>query len=334
MNMAYPESCFTNLIGIRGVCEPALSTPLYWLDDVPGIDLNRLAQIAEANAPTGENTGMLLIESAARFLTADVEAIYDAQYKVQNTILNGCSLCTFTGNYATGNQRGTKVTDHTESSLSTMVIDKFLAKVNATGTFTVVLDDGEQTLDIVHDFQAGYEYDFTGVNFATKRKSVRIYLAESNVPLAQLSCPRTGSGCGCSGKSAAVSDLSFTGTANGADNSQAYGFIPCVFIRCDAADLLCYLAHSAQRMVGMALLYKTAELYYLKNLQVVRNNRVAGTNVEEAKEDAKRYAKLYIDKLNGNATRGIKDLVFTTLQQTSDVCVVCTAKIATSWATG
>jgi hypothetical protein len=332
--MTYPELCFTDLVGVRGICEPASVAPLYWVDDIPGIDLKRLAELAATDAPTGDKLGKKLIETAARFMAADVEAIYDAQYKVENMLVNGCSTCSFMTSFATGLQRGILIKDNTASTFSRLVLDKLITKVNATGEFTIVIDDGDQILDIIHYFEAGKEYEFTGLNFVSKRKQIRVYMNESNVPLAQLSCPRGGSGCGCSGKSSVVSDLIFTGTYNGAESQQAYGFIPCAFIRCDAADLLCFIAHSAQRMIGMGLLYKVGELYFQTNLQSQRNNRTAGTNVDEAKEDAKRYAKLYLDKLNGNATRGIKDLVFTTLQQTSDACVVCNSMIGTAWATG
>lgn len=333
--MAYPETCFQNLIGIHGTCEPQEAT--YWLDDVPGIDLAKLAAVAEANsAPTGHQLAAKLIESASRYMAADVEAIYDAQYKVQNQLVGGCSNCTFSANYAQGSERGIIIKDATESAFSAMVIDKLEAKVNSTGTFHIVIDDGdpENVRIIPWDFVAGVEFEFQNLNYRTKRKSVRVYLQESDVPLAQLSCPRGGSGCGCSGRTAVVSDLVYAGLTGGVESQNAWGFKPCVVIRCEAADLLCFVAHSAPRMIGMALLYKTAELYYQTRLQSERNNKTVGTQVDTAKEEATRFGKLYKEKLNGTGTRGVKDLVFTTLQQTNDVCVVCNSLMGTAWATG
>lgn len=332
--MPYPESCFTNLIGIRGLCDPVDTNAMYWLDDVPGVDLTKLSQIAGPDAPSGKKTGEKLIESAARIMAADVEAIYDGQYKVENTLVAGCSTCKFTGNYASGSQRGILIKDQTQSSFSKLLIDKLTVKLNSTGTFTIVIDDGANPRSIPFDFVAGLEYELTNLNYTTKSKSVRVYISESTALLAQLSCPRSGSGCGCSGKSAVVSDLVYTGTASGVESQQAYGFIPCAFIRCEADDLLCFVAHSAPRMIGMALLYKTAELYFTEKLQSTRNNRVAGTGTDDTKEDVKTYSKKYTDKLNGVGTRGVKDLVFTTLQQTRDSCVLCNSLLGTSWATG
>lgn len=330
--MAYPEVCFSHLIGIRGTCEP--QEAVYWVDDIPGIDLNKLAQVAESNAPTGEKLGAKLIDSAARYMAADVEAIYDAQYKVQNTLVSGCSSCTYTGNTAQGNQTGILIKNNTDSNLSAIMLDKLIAKINATGTYHIIIDDGVSTRTIEHDFEAGVEYEFTNLNYSTKRKLLKIYLQESNVLMFQLSCPRKSSGCGCSGSSAVVSDLVYTGLVNGVESQNSYGFLPCAVISCDAADLLCFVAHSAPRMIGMALLYKVAELYFQTRLNTSRNNKVGGLNADDAKEDAVKYAKLYESKLTGKGTRGVKDLVFTTLQQTSDVCVVCNSLTATAWATG
>lgn len=332
--MAYPEQCFQNLIGIRGTCEPQEAQ--YWLDDIPGIDLAKLAQVAETGAPTGEQLAAKLIEAASRFMAADVEAIYDAQYKVQNTLVAGCSTCTFAvGSFAAGPGRGIMIKNNTASPFSSIVIEKLTVKINNTGTFTIKIDDGNPANDrlIAFDFTAGYEYEFNGVNYETKAKSVKIYFVEDAVALALLSCKKTGSGCGCSGTTAVVSDLVYTGLVDGAESQSAYGFLPCAFIKCDAADLLCFVAHSAPRMIGMALMFKTAQLYYETRLKSDRNNKVAGMNGESVGADVTKYTQLYTDKLNGVGTRGVKDLVFTTLNEVRDVCVVCNSLVGTSWAT-
>jgi hypothetical protein len=330
--MAYPETCFSGLIGIHNTCEPQSAT--YWLDDIPGVDLSKLALVAEANSPTGEKLGLRLIESASRMMAADVEAIYDGQYKVVNSLVNGCSTCKFTPNYTTGANNGIIIKNNADSSISILLLDKLTVKMNSTGTFHLVIDDGVAPRVIEHDFEPLVEYEFTNLNYRTRSKTIKVYFQEL-VGLAQLSCARSGSGCGCSGVSKTVStDLQYAGMTNDAESQAAFGFIPCAGVVCDAADLLCYVANSAPRMIGMALLYKTAELYFATRLQATRNNKVVGTNTDDAKEDVKKYQKLYTEKLNGVGTRGVKDLVFTTLQNSGDVCVVCNAMLATAWATG
>lgn len=329
--MPYPESCYTELLGLKGTCEP--KTAMYWLNDVPGIDLGAIAKLAGADNPSGESAFNALIESAARFVVADVLAIYDGRYKVESSLVNGCSSCKFTLNYAAGIGRGTLVKDLTSSNLSRMLIDSFVVKINNSGVYHMVLDDGQNLKVIEHTFVAGVEFQFNGVNYRTRAKQVRMYFQEPDAMLAQLSCPR-GSGCSCSGGAVVVSDLTYTGTLNGAETSQAYGFLPCATIVCEPDDLLCLLAHSAPRMVGMALMYKAAALFFESQGRSTRINRVANAPKEKVSDDGAKYEKLYLSKLNGDKTRGLKDIVFTTLQQTSDVCVVCNSLVATAWATG
>jgi len=330
--MAYPESCFVDLIGIKNTCET--QDTMYWVDDIPGIDVTKLANVAEANAPTGEKLGIKLIDSAARMMIADVEAIYDGAYKVQNQLTGGCSACSFLSTYGAGAQRGILIKNTSPSNFSAILLDRLIVKINSGGTFNIVITDGVQSKTIEYDFTAGQEAEFIGIKFSTKLKEVKIYFAEAEVLQAKLSCPTGSSGCGCSGKQTVVSDLQFRGLTDGVESQNAWGFQPCAAITCDASDLLCFIAHSAPRMVGMALLLKVSELYFQTRLQSARNNKTTGLNVDDSKADAAHYAKLYKDKLNGAGGRGVKDLVFTTLQQTNDVCVVCNSLIATAWATG
>lgn len=321
------------MVGVKGTCE-AYNT-MFWLDDIPGIDLKKLANVAEENTGSGEKLAVKLIEGAARFMAADVEAIYDAQYKVQNQLVGGCSSCKFTTSYSAGAERGILIKNNTTSSFSQILLDKLIVKINSSGTYTIIITDGEDNVkQIEQDFTAGYEYEFANLNYRTKRKNVKVYFQQADVLQNVLSCPRSGSGCGCSGTTAVLNDLTFSGLTAGAESQSAYGFLPCAMVICDAADLLCFVANSAPRMIGMAMLYKTAELYFATRANSGRNNKVAGVNIEEAIEDAKDYQEKYQNKLVGVGTRGVKDLVFTTLQQTNDVCIVCNSLNGSAWATG
>lgn len=332
--MAYPEVCFQNLVGIRNTCTP--QEAVYWVDDIPGIDISKLAQVAESGAPTGEKLGMKLIESAARYLVADTLAIYDGKFKVQNSLVAGCSNCSFLPTTATGSERGAMIKNNTTSGFSRLILNSFSVRLQSPGTFTIIIDDGTTTnrREIEHVFVDGEEYDFLNVNYSTKKKYIRLYFAESDAVLYQLSCPRSSSGCGCSGASSVVSDLVYTGLSGGVEVQNVYGFKPCAVISCDPDDLLCFVAHSAPRMIGMALLFKIAELYFETRLQTTRNNKVTGASSDDSKTEATRYSQLYMDKLTGKGTRGLKDLIFTTLGQVNDVCVVCDSALSTSWAVG
>src|SRR6185503_16824462 len=124
---AYPESCFFDLVGIKNTC--STYETIYWVDDVPGIDLSKLAMTAEASTGTGEKLGAKLIESAARIMAADVESIYDANYKVQNQLVGGCSTCKFTSNYSSGVAKGIIIKNNTTSAFSKILLDKITVKL-------------------------------------------------------------------------------------------------------------------------------------------------------------------------------------------------------------
>lgn len=327
----YPEKCFSDLIGVRGICEPK-SDVIYWLDDIPGISLDTLAKLANDKAPTGAKFADRIIESASRFVAADIEAIYDGGYKVEAMLVGGCSSCSFMNSYLAGTELGVMIKNNASSSLSELLLDKLTVKLNSTGTFTIVITDEVTQKTIVHDFTALVEYEFVNINYSTKQKKIRVFIEEPEALLARVQCPTGGGGCGCSGKTRVLSDLVYSGTSNGDESQNAYGFLPCAMIRCQAEDVLCFVAKSAPRMVGMALLYKTAEIYFAENFLSQRNNKVAGFNPEEKNLESAKYLKLYTDKLIGKGTRGVKDIVLTTLQNTPDVCISCTALNSTAWA--
>lgn len=333
----YPEVCFSSLVGIRGTCEPKMGAPTFWVDDIPGIDLTRLAQVATADAPTGAMLAAKLLQSAARFLATDVETIYDGKFRIEANLVNGCSACSYRTSAVSGTELGTRVENLTGSNYSALLIDKLSAQVNATGTFHMVIDDGslDNVRSIEYDFISGERIDFVNLGYKTRAKKVRIYLDEPNIPLPQLSCPNSGKNCGCSGKAAAIETLVYGGTNNGANSQQAYGFLPCAAIICDGADLLCAMAKVAPRIMGMALLAKFAELYYTEVPLSTRINRVVSNSTEDKVDEAKKYQKMYTDRLGGSrSARGVKDLVFDTLKSLRDVCVVCDTLIGTQWATG
>lgn len=333
----YPDVCFSSLVGVRGTCEPKSIPPAFWVDDVPGIDLSRLAQVANADAPSGALLGVKLLQSAARYLASDVETIYDGKFRIETNLVNGCSACRYMGSNVAGTELGMRVENLASSNYSSLLIDKLSAQVGATGTFHVVIDDGsdDNVRSIEYDFVSGERIDFVNLGYKTRAKKVRIYLDEPGVPLPQLSCPSTGKNCGCSGRPAVVEMLVYGGTNNSANSQQAYGFLPCAAIVCDGADLLCAMAKVAPRTMGMALLAKFAELYYTEVQLSTRINRVVSNSTDDKVDEAKKYAKVYASRLaGGGGVRGVKDVVFDSLKNLRDACVICDTLIGTQWATG
>jgi hypothetical protein len=227
------------------------------------------------------------------------------------------------------------VRDHTRSAFATLQIEVLHARLNQSGVFNILLDDGnpDNLTAIEHEFVAGKEYEFKGIGYETRERQVKIYLEEAGIPLAVLRGHHNStSGCGCSGKRAAVDGLTYTGLDNGLETTTAYGFIPCAFIKCNPDHLTCWLAKTAPRMIGMALLYKAAATYFLQAQLSTRNNRTAGLSVDDKKAEAARYEGLYQAKLMGKGTRGLNDLVATSLGEVRDACVICDALLQTAWA--
>lgn len=321
-----------DLVGIKGVCEPKAGA-IFWLNDTPGIKVENLAQLADQDNPTGKKFGESIIERAARLLIADIEGIMGSGYQVAQSITTGCSTCAFTNLFSTGVGLGVVVKNNSGSQYSNMVIDSLLVRINNTGTYTIVLDDGLTTKEIPYSFTALEEVEFRGVNFRTEQKRVRIYFKEVGVQLSQLLCTPE-KGCGCSGGSKNDHTITFAGTQGGTDQALGYGFIPCANIVCDSELLMCNLAKAAPRLMGLTLLLKASELYFAENVLSTRNNRVASMQVEEKDDAAASYRKSYQERLQGKGVRGVKDAVLSVLKNQTDRCIICDNIIRTAWATG
>jgi len=58
------SDCTNNLIGVRGACNASAPTSLLYLDDLPGITLERAASIADGNSDTGLDVANVSIANA------------------------------------------------------------------------------------------------------------------------------------------------------------------------------------------------------------------------------------------------------------------------------
>lgn len=338
--MTLTEQCFADLLGVRGVCEPpAGATPQFWIEDLPGITLGTLAEIAHPDQPTGQKLGANLIERAARFLIADIEGIYNSNYKVDTILVTGCSTCTLTDIYNSGTQLGVSVKNNSMSEYSRLLIKSFTVKINNTGTYHIVIDDGVAPRVIEHSFTAMQEVEFTNVNYKTDRKQVRLYFQEGDVLLAQLFCNPATSGCSCRSKASIdANSIIFQGTNNGTITNIANGFVPCAEIVCESDLLMCNLAKAAPRLMGLTMLYKAAELFFTEKRVSNRNSRVVvnqDVNQDEREENpATYYRKEYQNRLVGKGVRGVKDAVIGVLKDSKDRCIICDNIIRSAWAAG
>lgn len=339
--MTLTEKCFYDLVGIRGVCEPPAGiSPQFWLEDLPGITISTLAEVAHPDQPTGEKLGKNIIERAARFLIADIEGIYNSGYRVNTLLVDGCSTCTFTDIYSMGTQLGVVVKNNSLSLYSKLIIRDLTVKINNAGTYHVVIDDGISAQVIEHNFSAGIEVQFTNINYKTDQKQLTIYIQENDAQLAQLFCNPNSGGCSCRSKSPIdTHSIIFQGSSNGTTQTLAFGFIPCAEIVCESDLLMCNLAKAAPRLMGLTMLYKAAELYFSEKRVSSRNSRVVvnqdAHENEKEENPARHYAKEYMNRLNGKGMRGVKDAVMSVLQNSKDRCIICdNTLIRSAWATG
>jgi hypothetical protein len=325
--------CLQSLVGVRTHCSVEDQYP-FWIEDIAGVDVKKLASMAKASNPSGKDFANQLINTAARLMMGDLELMLNNGYKMQNIVGDMCSTCTLLANYTVNT--GIVIKSAVSSSFQIMRISKLVILTNHTGTKELVIDDGvaPQTFNI--DLVAG---DLMPVlfDYSTTQKSVKVYFTDPTVALGQVTCQTTSS-CGCGGSTTSHNPVHIKGLAAGIETTNQYGFLPCVAIDCSYDALVCGLIKQTPNIFGAAMLFKVGELYHDNKLVSDRNNdAVAFNDQDEPKEEKnKNYGRLYWAKMKGtNGMSSITKIVNDYLKtKRADRCVICEAKIMTAYATG
>lgn len=327
--------CLEKLVGVKELCEENAVAPLFYLDDAEGIDRIALSQISKASNPSGLAFGQEIIESASRFLIADIETLIPKGYSIKSSLNSFCNNCTYTGLSSALSKTGIVVKNVSTSKNAYLSIDSLKVMIASTGNFTIVLDDGIAPKQIPYSFTAGTEVAIININFKTSAKSVKIYFLEDGVAVTALSCP-TNKSCGCSGKKADASpDITVKGLLNDAEFTTQYGFIPCASVVCSMDNILCSVVNQQPRLFALALFYRSAARYFSEFPVSQRNNRNASFNEEEKIEKAEYYTALYYERLRGSRdVKGISDNMAGVLNSLKDPCVECGRMHSTAWAIG
>lgn len=324
--------CLTKLLGIKELCTENTVQPLFYLDDAEGIDRVGLSQLTKASTPSGLQFGKELIDSAARFLIADIESLVPKGYSIKNSLNSFCNTCTYTSMSTATQKTGIVIRNISSSKNAYLSIDSLKVMIGSTGTYTVVLDDGISPKQISYDFTAGVEVVMSNINFKTSSKSVKIYFLEPAVLVTALSCP-TQKSCGCSGKTAQSKDLTVKGLYNDAEFATQYGFVPCASVVCSLDNVICSIVNQQPRLFGLALFYRATARYFSEFGVTTRNNRNASFDEDVKLSLADRYIALYYERLRGNSNvKGIADNMASVLNNLGDPCVECTTKVSVSWA--
>lgn len=327
--------CLTNLVRFKELCSESTTQPLFYLDDAEGVDRLALSQLAKASTGSGKKFGNEIIESASRFLIADIESLIPKGYSIKSSLNSFCNICTYTSATSSAATTGVIVKNISSSKNTYLAIDSLKVMVQSTGTYTIVLDDGIAPKQIEYAFTAGTEVNIINIGFKTAAKSVKIYFLESGVYVTALSCP-TQKSCGCSGSSSQQSkDIQVKGLLSGSEFTTQYGFIPCASIVCSMDNIICSIVNQQPRLFALALFYRATARYFAEFPVTQRNNRNASFDEDEKLSLADRYISLYYERLRGSSNvKGIADNMAAVLNNLSDPCVECIRPTGIAWGIG
>jgi hypothetical protein len=325
--------CLTKLVSVKELCTTNAATPLFYLDDAEGIDRVALSQLAKASNGSGLAFGTEIIESASRFLMADIESLVPKGYSIKSSLNSFCNTCTYTGMSSSSPKTGGVVKSNSPSKNSFLSLDSLKVMIQSTGNYTIVLDDGIVPKEIPYAFTAGTEVIITNIHFVTSAKSIKMYFKEAGVLVTALNCP-TQKSCGCSGRKADSStDLTVKGLLNDVEFATQYAFVPCASVVCSIDNLICAIINQQPRLFGLALFYRASARYFSEFQVTTRNNRNASFDDEEKLSLADRYIQLYYERLRGSQNvKGIADNLPSVLNNLNDPCIECTRKTSVAWA--
>lgn len=337
--MIYPKNpaldsvnCLASLVGVRSSCSPGEQRHI-WLEDIEGLDVQKLAKIAKGANFKGENLGRWIIDSAAREMMGDIELLLNNGYSMKSMVGAICSSCTFLSTYAANT--GVIVKTAVASSFQQLVIDKLEILANVTGSKQFCIDDGVEPKFWTVDLVAGVQQPVNLI-YRTFEKKVKIYFTDATVPLGLISCP-TNSGCGCGKTSAdATAPVVIKGLLAGNEAVSQYGFIVCAGVACSYDTMVCSMINKTPRIFALVLHYKIGDKYLITKNQSDRNNDIASYNDDQDVEIQKNYGQLYWAKLKGTGNmKGLKNIINDYLKTISyDQCVECQTKIYSASAVG
>lgn len=324
-------NCMQSLMGIRTQCLPGEQYP-FWIEDIEGVDVKNLAALAKATNTNGKDFGKQLINNAARQMMGDIETLLNNGYKMNAIAGDMCSACTFITSYTANS--GIVVKSNVGTSYGILHITSLNVLTNVTGTRTMKIDDGVDPKLYDVELIAGTMMPLS-LNYSTTQKFVKITFTDITVGLGHITCA-TQSSCGCGGSSTSHNPVKIAGLVAGIETTSQFGFLPCASVTCSYDSLVCHLIKQTPNIFGLALLYKTGELYYDILKVSTRNNEAVSFNEEDKEEQKKNYARLYWAKIKGTSgVTGINTLIGHYLKTNrGDKCVTCESKVRTAYVTG
>lgn len=327
--------CLNTLIGIKSLCAASNPAPLFYLDDIEGMTVERLSQLTTVQDGSGSALFTSLRDSAIRLMLADIDSVIPSNYRIKQELSSVCSTCTFSGFFSNATSAGTGiiVKNMSNSRFTSMIIDSLKIKVGSTGTFTLMV--GTKAIEQV--FVEGEELTIQNIGYETSDKQIVIRFTDPSVKMYSITCP-AGSTCGCGGAPKTMAtDIVVGGYVNGIESATQYGILPCVKIRCSYDDIICDLVQGSPRVFGLALLYLISSKAFEENVLSQRVNRTASYEKEEKQSMSDYYYKLYRERITGNPKKGILGIssaINNNLKLIKDKCVTCDNPNGIAWAVG
>jgi hypothetical protein len=326
-------NCLESLLGIRSQCVVDDEYP-FWIEDIEGMDVKRLASMARASSFTGKDFGKFLINSSAREMMGDLELLLNDGYKMNNIVGDMCSSCSPIPSYTANG--GIIVKSVVGTKFPILRITSLMVLTNNTGTYELVIDDGVDAYTKDVQLQAGVLMPFK-LKYATTKSSARVFFSDPTVQLGQIVCA-TPSSCGCGGSTTSANPIQIAGLLGGVEVSTQYGFLPCAAVDCSYDSLVCNLIQQVPNIFGQALLFKFGEKYYSHRQTSERNNDSVSYGEQQEEEDTpmKKYRIQYWARMQGKTDRNsIRKVINDYLgKYRSDKCIICESKIKTGYITG
>lgn len=325
-------NCLSSLIGVLSdPCVDPTSAPPFYVEQIDGVDIDKLRSIASSSDLSGKAYAERLIRSSTMEMMGDLELLINNGYNLVETVGEVCSNCDFTEVYIPGG--GIKIYNAGLSAYGQIRITLLKVKANVTGDHVLRIDDGVGTVDYNISLVAGVVMPLN-LNYTSQQKTVKVGLVDQTVGLAQISCPVKTS-CGC-GLGTTTTLIKYSGTIGGMDATNQYGFIGCANVGCSNDILMCELIRQAPNLFGLTLLYKVGEKINNGTKLTLRTGRVAVQSDEIKDTEIFRYMSLYRKRMYGTTQeRGIRNVVNEYLQKRSgDNCIQCVSNYKTGYVTG
>lgn len=329
------DNCLADCLQIRTLCECQDCNENYYLNDfVPSIRLSWFSDLATEEHGTGAALAKQLIKGAEIAVLSDIMQANIQGVGINRALKSDCSKCNFTSVYT--KDTGLIVEAIHSSDLNQLVIPKLSFQTDFTGTANLIICDPNDNNTVLFtapvQLVTGVPQNVTLNNNPFDVGKVLIKFDNPEIGLSNINCPK--SGCNCNKKK--PQGVRFLGYVNGMQNSQQYGFVPCVNLTCNPDNLICTVLSNMKPIVAKAIAYKVSiSLYEMMCVSTTWKETQLNIDTAKVESNIETLMGLYREIIFGSkaayqfaGTSGIvKTIQQTAKTMTKDHCIVCNARM-------